>query len=163
LAIVAFSAYWGIKVSPVDWAMGYETNWNGVYFTQIGLGILYTAMGVFAELKDYKKHFAFTFKNFGLLLFFIGLVSVSTHNDIHVIWALVTFVFGLAVAIYSWKLSEYLFFVYGSVFAYIGITLCLISVMDMEFFIFAIFYFMASLGGFVWMIERIINAKRKNA
>jgi len=162
LAITAFAAFWGLSVSPVSWTQNEFMEVTRLYNTGIIVGLALVGTGVVLEYKNIKKHFVFTFQNFGLILFFISILNALIEHNNWGFYAWGCIVISLFVSITSWRKQEYLFFVYGAIAGYIAFTRLLIWVAeDMPFELWMI-YIMASMGGLIWMITSIISNKRKN-
>lgn len=161
LAITAFCAFWGLTISPVNWVQFDFDSYRSLYISGIFMGLGLTGTGFVLHLKNIKPHFKFTFQNLGLLILYIGLISGQIESDNWVIYSLMGVVLSVAVAIYFWKQREYLLFVYGAVGGYFSFTRWLVEIaenMEPELWL---MYILASMGGFIMLIERIINAQRK--
>lgn len=163
LAITAFAAFWGLSLSPVNWDSGELMNTFRLHNTSIAVGLTLAVTGYGLEWRNIKPHFAFTFKNFGFILFFLGITQGLFESVYWLVYAFASVVISAFVSITSWKNQDYLFFVYGVIFGYIAFTKVFIdiaeSVMPWEFWL---FYSTASMGGLIWMITSIISNKRKN-
>lgn len=162
LAITALSAFWGLSVSPIGWTQNEFMEVTRLYNTGIIVGISLVATGLILEYKNIKKHFAFTFKNFGLILFFLSILSAlfDHHNWGYYAWGCI--ILSLFVSITSWRKQEYLFFVYGAIAGYISFTRILFDLgLDFPFEVWLI-YIIASMAGLIWMITSIITSKRKS-
>ncbi|UTW67454.1 hypothetical protein KFE94_04905 [bacterium SCSIO 12643] len=162
LAITAFAAFWGLQVSFTQWYHSDFVNLLSLYNTGIWVGALFALTGYGLYYKNIKPHFSFTFKSFGLLLFFGSIVSASFTSDYWVFYALVALISGISVAVNSWKRQEYLFFIMGILCGYITGTRLLFEILEDLPFELWLMYFMASTGGIVFMIERIIRNMKKN-
>jgi hypothetical protein len=162
LAITAFAAFWGLQVSFVQWTQSDFTSFHNIYLTGIGIGLFLTSISYGLGIKKIKPHFIFTFKSFGLLFYFTSIISASFDNNYWVGYALLGIISGGFISIDSWKKQEYLFFVMAIITSYILFTRLLFEVSsDFPFQLWMI-YFMASMGGLVFMITRIIKDKKKN-
>ena len=162
LAITAFAAFWGLSVSPVEWTHFDFIDMGALHNTGIGIGLLLFIIGTALKFKNIKVHFAFTFQNFGLILFFISITSALVEDYNWGFYAWGSVLISLLVSIASWKKQEYLFFVYSSIAGYIAFTRLLIEIADDVPYQLWFFYIMVSMGGLVFMVERIISRKRKN-
>ena len=163
LAITAFAAFWGLSVSPVDWTTNEFMSVLRLYNTGIIVGLGFVAVSEIIERKNIKKHFAFTFKNFGLILVYLSALNAlfESSNWGYYAWGIMAF--SLWVSVSSWKKQEYLFFVYGAISGYLAFTRLLIEVIsDSAPFELWMIYIMASMGGLIWMITSIISNTRKN-
>ncbi len=162
LGITAFSAFWGLSVSPVEWTQFDFIDMGALHHTGIGIGLLLFLTGTALKFKNIKTHFAFTFQNFGLILFFISITSALFEGYNWGFYAWGSVLISLLVTIASWKKQEYLFFVYSAIAGYIAFTRLLVEIADDAPFQLWFLYIMVSMGGLVFMVERIISRKRKN-
>lgn len=162
LAITAFAAFWGLSVSPIDWTRGEATEIFRLYNSGIFVGLLLTLISEVLTKKNIKKHFSFTFKNFGLILFYVGITNAISDSDYWEYYAFGSLLVSLYVSIAEWKNQEYLFFVYAAIGGYIAFTRVFFELAKNMPFELWMIYSMASMGGLIWMIERIITNKRKN-
>jgi hypothetical protein len=144
MGITAFAAAVGLSISPVNWAMGKWSATNELYNISILLGILLVIAGYASTQKDIKKHFKFTYQNFGLLLLYIGGVSSIFDSHFEVLYALLMVASAGYLSYYTWKTKEFLFFLYSNLTCYIAFTYLLFSMADTMssgFEILLIYYF----------------------
>ena len=164
LAITAFAAFWGLSVSPIDWTTNEFMSVLKLYNTGIIVGLGFVFISEVLERKNAKKHFSFTFKNFGLILFYISAINALFESDYWGIYSFSIMIVSVWVSITAWRKQEYLFFIYGSIAGYIAFTRLLVEIVPSNSpFEFWMMYSMASMGGLIWMITSIISNKRKNA
>ena len=77
MGIAALAAAVGITITPVDWAKGDWQITSDLYLTSMLLGALLLVVENVTYQKGIKKHFRFTYQNFGLLLFYAGGVDFN--------------------------------------------------------------------------------------
>lgn len=157
LGITALASFWSLSISPQKWYSGDFFDAADLHMTAIVFGAALSGIAVFLDKKNIKKHFTFTYVNFGSLIFFVGaLVGVFDGRDIYFIYLLIL-LGGCALAIYfaNWKKS-FLFLLYAFVFGYIGITYFLTDVILDEAGLW-FFYLIASCGGFIAFIVKFKN------
>lgn len=162
LAITAFAAFWGLQVSFIQWSQSNFLDLRNIYHTGIWVGTLLTLVGYGLDFKKIKPHFSFTFKSFGLLLFFTSIVSASFESENWFIYTLLTILSGLIVGWNSWGKQDYLFFIMSIASGYITFTRLIWEITSELPFELWMIYFMVSTGGLIFMIERIINKLKKN-
>lgn len=122
MAITALAAAVGLSISPVNWVQGEFMNVNNLMYTSIVFGSILIAFGQFSAFKDIKAHFRFTFQNFGLLLFFSGALAALFANNEKLIFSLLILSTSAITLYLTWRFKEFLFFIYGSIAAYLTIT-----------------------------------------
>ncbi len=130
MAITAFAAAVGLSISPVDWTKGTLQLSSNLYNISIVLGALLTVAGQVSQYKNIKKHFRFTYQNFGLLLYFIGCLSAMSDSDYELSYAFLTLVSAVILSWYTWVHKEFLFFIYSNIAGYIAITYLIFKAVD---------------------------------
>jgi|GEM_PF-654723 len=143
MAITAFAAAVGLSISPVNWAKGDWQLSSNLYNISIVLGASLAVIGQVSEYKNVKKHFRFTYQNFGLLLYFIGCLSAMFDSDYQLPYAFLTLVSAGILSWYTWVHKEFLFFIYSNLAGYIAFTYLMFEAVDhlsIEYTVF-IYYF----------------------
>lgn len=72
MAITNFAAWLGIAITPMQILSQNDFENNALIYTGVALGIGLVALAELSEKRDFKKHFAFTYRNFGIHIFFIA-------------------------------------------------------------------------------------------
>ncbi len=155
MGVTAFTASVGINMSPVNWATGELFSFGELYFTAIAVGIFLILVGHLSYVREIKKHFRFTYQNFGLLLYFIGLICAVFMSDSQFVFATILLLSALLVAFYTWKEREFLFFLYSVLAGYIAISFLvfqMLSVLHDDSIILFIYYLPASCIGLVILL-----------
>lgn len=122
MGIAALAAAVGISITPVDWTKGDWQLTSDLYRTSMILGALLLAVEHFAYQSGIKKHFRFTYQNFGLLLFYIGGISALFKDHTEWLYAALMLVSAGFLTHYTWKKKEFLFFLYSNLVVYIALT-----------------------------------------
>lgn len=81
LAITNLAAWAGIAITPSAVLQQNDFYEERVMFTGLILGVLLLALSVLSQFKNIKSHFASTYKNFGIHLFFIFLLAILFYYD----------------------------------------------------------------------------------
>lgn len=130
MGLVAFAATVGINISPMNWATGELLQNSNLYITAILLGILYYVIGYLSEQREIKTHFRFTYQNFGLMLYLIGLLSAIFISDNGLLYAFWLLISAAAIGYLSWVKREFLFFLYAVISGYISFTYLFYKMLD---------------------------------
>ncbi len=130
MGLVAFAAAVGINLSPMNWIAGDLFETANLYTTAILLGILYCLVGYFSDKREIKAHFQFTYQNFGLMLYFIGLLSAIFMSEIGIFFAVVLLLSAITIGYFSWIKKEFLFFLYSAISGYIALTYLIYHILD---------------------------------
>lgn len=81
LAITNLAAWAGIAITPSKLLQHNDFSEQRVMFSGLVLGIFLVVISVFSVRKNIKAHFAFTYKNFGVNLFFVSMLSVLFYYE----------------------------------------------------------------------------------
>ena len=157
MGITALAAAVGITITPVDWTKGDWQISSDLYLTSMLLGTLLLVVEHITYQKEIKKHFRFTYQNFGLLLlYFGGLASVFDSNHQGMYASLVLVVSG-SLSYYTWIKKEFLFFLYSNVAAYIAFTYLLFKIiesMGIDLSIMLYYFPLTCIGYIVFLISK---------
>jgi len=140
MATTAFAAAVGLSISPVNWAKGAWQLSSNLYIISIVLGATLAVIGQVSQYKNVKKHFWFTYQNFGLLLYFIGCLSATFDSSYQLPYEFLTLVSAGILSWYTWVHKEFLFFIYSNVAGYMAFTYLLFEANNHDYYLF-IFYF----------------------
>ena len=157
MGITAFAAAVGVSISTIDWATGDWFASRDLYVTNMLLGAGLAVLGHFSFVKDVKKHFKFTYQNFGLLLYFIGGITAIFDSEHSMLFALLVILSASALAYYSWKQKAFLFFLYSNIAGYIALTYILFEALIGGSTILMIYYFPVSCIGYILFM--VMNRK----
>ncbi len=166
LAITSFISFWGISVSPVKWYSGSFFSQSHLHITAIVLGVVLSLTGILLHRKEIKKHFTFTYLNFGLLLFLsASIAGLFIDEHIYGIYLLLIYL-GCVFSYFGARISQsFLFLLYAFIAAYIGTTYFL--AVTLQIFrgdgILWFFYSILSCGGFVFFIIKFKNFFRQTS
>lgn len=123
LAITNLAAWLGITVTPLRILQANNFNSNTIIYTGIFLGVLLIALAIATEKRNIKKHFAFTYTNFGMhVLFISALAGMFYFNSIYLLWLL--FLAGITFYFYTKALADKSFYLLlvCTLYAYTGIS-----------------------------------------
>ena len=157
MGITAVAAAVGISITPVDWTKGDWLVTSDLYTTAILLGIILLAVGQLTFQKGIKKHFQFTYQNFGLLLFYIGCIAAIFNRDSELFYAVLVLLSAGVLSYYTWIKKAFLFFLYSSIAGYIAITFLLfrmISSIDGDYIIFMYYIPFSCIAYIVFLIQK---------
>lgn len=130
MGITALAAAVGISITPIDWARGEWSVTSDLYVISILLGATLIGAGQVSYWYGIKKHFRFTFQNFGLILYFIGCIAATFDSSYEFFYAVLMLVSAAILTYYTWQKKEFLFFLYSNIAAFIAITYLLYVLID---------------------------------
>ncbi|HEX5002538.1 MAG TPA: hypothetical protein VFW78_08570 [Bacteroidia bacterium] len=159
MGITAFAATVGISLTPVDWVQG---DWNrsvDLNLVCIILGLVFLLAGHLSATKFIKPHFRFTYVNFGLLLFYFGSLSGMFDSGFQEVYELILLISAALISFQTWRLKEFLFFLYSNIAGYIAITYFVYDFLDStDAAIALIYYFPLSCIAYIMFLMK----KRKH-
>jgi len=127
MGITALAAAVGISISLVNWP---AENWmtsSNLYVSSIFLGAFLIGLGELSDKKNIKRHFKFTYQNFGLILFYIGCLYAIFDSSYDNLYAFFLVVVASAVSYYTWRTKGFLFFLYSNISFYIALSYLVFS------------------------------------
>jgi hypothetical protein len=159
MAITALASYAGITVSPGLLTQNAFSEAPLIY-TGSALSILLIVAGFFLKERDIKRHFTFTWYNFGFNLFFISMLAAMFTLEIPVLY------FGLLIAgcilliRYAIREQSFYLLLMPVIYGYIGVT-WLIFHMGLDS-ILGLYYFVFSCALVIWFFlnyKKILRIK----
>jgi hypothetical protein len=87
LAITTLAAWAGVAVTPTKLLKNNDWSNETIMYTSLVLSIFFITIAILSNLKNIKAHFAFTYQNFGLHLFYLATVSlILTSDHTYLLW-----------------------------------------------------------------------------
>lgn len=165
LGVTSFVSFWGVSVSPVKWYSHSFFEQADLHIIAIVLSVVLSAVAILLHRKGVKKHFTFTYLNFGLLMFFCAAVAgLFIADSVYGIYLLLIYA-GCAFSYYAARtVQSFLFLLYAFLAAYIATTFFLavtIHIFNDEYLWF--WYSILSCGGFVYFIVKFRNYFRQSS
>lgn len=167
LGITGFAAWAGISATPMHLLS--ENNFNDldIILSAVGVGLILAGFSKFAEVKDIKKHFGFTYNNFAANILFIATLAALFDQEYKVI----SFIFLAGVCFYYLRYAiaqqSFLFLLLSVLYGYIGLTYAFFSVLinmaNTFSFILGMFFVLASCAGIILFFiyyKRILKLKK---
>ena len=132
LAITNLAAWLGITVTPLEILKANDFNDTTIILTGLLLGAFLIAVALFSIQKNFKKHFEFTYTNFGIHILFICSIAAMFHfYSVYLLWFLL--LMGIAFYFYTKSLAEKSFYVLlvTTLYAYFGISYVVINLLSL--------------------------------
>ncbi len=161
MGITNLAAWLGIAVTPL--AILKENNFNNtvIILTALLLGAVLTAIAFVSKHHNFKKHFEFTYVNFGMHILFLAAIAAMIHfENVYLLWFLL--VSGLAFYFYTRALAVRSFYtlLITTLYTYFALSYVVINLISRmtNFDIFPVylglFYFIGSGIGLVLFLIR---------
>jgi len=130
LAITNLAAWMGIAVTPMRILKENNFDDQRLIYTGLVLGIILLLAALASEKRNIKKHFEFTYNNFGThILFIAGLAGLFLYQ-LFIIW----FVFLLLIAYYIYrqamKKNSFYFLLLVALYTYVALSYVIIRILD---------------------------------
>ncbi len=167
LAITNLAAWMGIAITPMRVLQTDRFEELKLVYTGLALGLILFLAARLSEKKNIKKHFAFTYRNFGTHILFIScLAGMSMSDRLYFLWFLVLLCIAVIVYRQAMKNKSFYFFLLVALYTYIGLSDVVTSNLDIiglgGGIYMAIIYFIASAIGLVRLLM-VVNHKMKSA
>lgn len=157
MAIVAFTAAVGLSITPINWVTGDLGEHPNLHMIGIFLGLFLMIIGQFSLFFGIKKHFRFTYQNFGLILYYIGCVAALDLGDSEYLYAFLLLLSAAAMSYYTWMMKEFLFFLYSNLAFYIALTFLLfssLSWLDDEMILMELYFPVTCIGYVIFLVNK---------
>ncbi|MGL4631132.1 MAG: DUF2157 domain-containing protein [Leadbetterella sp.] len=157
----------GLVVTPYKFWEADNFSSKIVTHINMGYGILLLLLGYISERYDRKKHFGFTYVFFGGNMAFWSILYALFNYDIEFLYFSVLMVLTFVSYLYARKTKSILFLVLGALYGYIGFIYFtsnqLFEKLGGESFVFAMYFYLACLGGMVYFfinLKKILGIKK---
>jgi hypothetical protein len=167
LAITNLAAWMGIVITPMRILK--DNNFDDTRLSYMGLllGVILLVTGLVSEKKNLKKHFAFTYYNFGTHILFISGLAILFINQYYLIfWFLLLLVIAWFIYRQAIKKNSFYFFLLATLYTYIAVSYVIINLLDkggiynMGIIYIELLYFILSAVGLVRLLMTV-NRKMK--
>ena len=167
LAITNLAAWMGIAITPMH--IFKENSFDDMSLIYIGLvlGIILLLAAQASEKKNIKKHFDFTYSNFGThILFISGLAGLFMNQTFFILWFIFLLLIACYIYLHAMKKNSFYFLLLVSLYTYIALSYVIIRILDrmgiveMSFVYLGLLYFILSAIALVRLLI-IFNRKMK--
>ena len=169
MAITGLGGWLGLTITPLHlFEQDFAT--TRIILTGLLLGAVFTSISYIIIKKDLKKHFSFTYFNFGMQLLFIStLAGMFTLESIQWIFFPILAVLCYLAIVYAKKENSFYFLLLAAVYGYIGVTYLFYLLLelvgafsnaDIGIFYLCLLYFMLSCGGIIYFFfnyKKLLN------
>lgn len=167
LAITNLAAWMGIVVTPTRILKDNNFDDTTISYTGLLLGVILLVAALISEKKNLKKHFAFTYNNFGThILFISGLAILFISHYYITFWFLLLLVIAWFIYRQAIKKNSFYFFLLATLYTYIAVSYVIITLLDkggiynMGIIYIELLYFILSAIGLVRLLMKV-NRKMK--
>jgi hypothetical protein len=153
LGITALAAWVGISITPLTLLRDNDFSNDRLIYMGLLLGAVLTGAAFFLGDRNIKKHFSFTYLNFGSHVLFVACLAGMMVLEKY--WLFVPLLAAVTAAFigYARREQSFYFLIVAMVYAYVGLTY-LVFLMDALESGLAFFYFVFSCAGVIWFLLR---------
>jgi Predicted membrane protein (DUF2157) len=130
LAIVALGSWVGLTITPMEMLSQNDFSNHKLLFTGIALGVILSIIGLVSTWQQRKPHFAFTYINFGIHLFFISSLAALFSLSPLGLYATLLLLGVVFYIFYATKTRSFYFYLIALLYGYIGLTYLVFKVLD---------------------------------
>ncbi len=152
MALTALASWVGVSVTPLD----VLKNNNGfaepaLIYTAVALGAVMIGAGLYLDWRGIKRHFTFSYLNFGANLLFIAcLAGLFTLEGQRALFAALLAGLCFGFIWYARREQSFFFLLIAVLYGYIGLTYLVFLSDTINDFGFAMLYFLLSCGGVIY-------------
>jgi hypothetical protein len=167
LAITNLAAWMGIAITPMRILKGNSFDDIRLIFTGLFLGIILLLAALTSEKRNIKKHFEFTYNNFGThILFISGLAGLFISQRLFMLWFIFLLLTGYYIYRQAMKKNSFYFLLTVTLYTYVALSYVIITILDkmgtrdMSVIYIGLLYFILSAIALVRMLI-VVNRKMK--
>jgi hypothetical protein len=163
MAITALGSWLGIAVTPMDIFQNNDFASARLIYTGIVLGTVLCGTAFFMEMKNIKKHFTFTYLNFGANLLFISCIAGLMVLETGILFTGLLIIITSLSIWYAKQAKSFYFLIIAVLYAYWGLSFLIFQLDALRSEI-IFYYFIFSCGGVLYFLARykkILNIQDK--
>jgi hypothetical protein len=131
LAITNLAAWMGIAVTPMRILKENSFDDMRLIYTGLVLGTILLLAAKASEKWNIKKHFEFTFNNFGThILFISGLAGLFMYQQFFILWFILLLLIAYYIYLQAMKKHSFYFLLLVTLYIYIALSYVAITILD---------------------------------
>jgi Predicted membrane protein (DUF2157) len=167
MAITNLAAWMGIAVTPFQILSANDFGSTRLIYTGVLLGVILLLLAIVSTQKNLKKHFAFTYQNFGTHIIFIACIAgICVFNNTYFLWFLFMAAIGTYIYLQAFRERSFYFVLLTVLYGYLGFSIVffrwLFLMDDIGAVYLGFFYVIGSAIGVILLLINL-NKKIKNA
>jgi hypothetical protein len=171
LGITGFAAWAGVSITPMHLFENNDFSSMQIIFASIAVGLALAGFSKWSDVRGIKKHFGFTYNNFGSNIMFIACLAYLFNDNMPIRFIAFPLIAGLTYYYIRYAIAEksFLFLLLAVLYGYIALTY-MFFIMLFQFdnkyelaFMLGMFYIIASCAGIVLFFiyyKRILGIKK---
>jgi len=168
MAITNLAAWAGLAITPASILKENDFSSTTIILTGLLLGVVLIVAGIVSKRRNFKRHFEFTYTNFGANLLFIScLAALFTFDGIYLLWFLLLAGISYFFYLKSFAEKSFYYLLLMSVYLYIGLSYVVIRLLfftahgEIGSVYISLLYFIGSAIGMIVFLMRM-NKKIKS-
>ena len=168
MAITNLAAWAGLAITPASILKENDFSSTTIILTGLLLGVVLIVAGIVSKRRNFKRHFEFTYTNFGANLLFIScLAALLTFDGIYLLWFLLLAGISYFFYLKSFAEKSFYYLLLMSVYLYIGLSYVVIRLLfftahgEIGSVYISLLYFIGSAIGMIVFLMRM-NKKIKS-
>ena len=153
LAITALASWVGIAVTPNSLLLNFDFSGSRLIYTGLLLGLLLTGAAFYLNSRNIKKHFDFTYLNFGSHILFVSCLAGLMVLEMGWLFAPLLALITAAFIAYARREQSFYFLIVAVVYAYWGLSYLVFQLEAFQSTL-ALYYFIFSCAGVIWFLVR---------
>ncbi|HEY2350116.1 MAG TPA: DUF2157 domain-containing protein [Puia sp.] len=165
LAITNLAAWMGIAITPLRIFKDNSFEDRSLLYVGLLLGVILLLAALITERKNIKKHFAFTYNNFGThILFISGLAILFISQRSFILWFLLILVIAFFIYRRAIKKNSFYFFLLATLYTYFAVSYAIVTALEnrsgynMNIIYIDLLYFILSS---IFLVRLLISVNRK--
>jgi hypothetical protein len=163
MAITNLAAWMGIAATPMQVLSDNDFGDTRLIYTGLLLGVILLLLAIISEKKNLKKHFAFTYRNFGTHIIFIALIAaMCVFGSTYFFWFLLMAAIGTYIFLQAFRERSFYFVLITVLYGYIGLSILVLRSLPRMGDIGAIYLgLLYMIGSAIGVILLLINLNKK--
>lgn len=167
MAITNLAAWMGIALTPAQILTANDFSNDRIVYTSVVLGIILLILALISSKKNLKKHFAFTYQNFGAHIFYIACIAgICIFDSAHIWWFLFMCVIATYIYLSAFRERSFYFVLITVLYIYLAFSIVFFRFLhktsNIEDVYTAFFYVIGSAIGVILLLINL-NKRIKNA
>ncbi len=153
LAITALASWVGIAVTPLTLLRDNDFSSSRLVYMGLLLGAVLTGAAFYLSSRNIKKHFDFTYLNFGSHLLFVSSIAGLMTLEMEWLFAPLLAAVTAAFIAYARREQSFYFLIVAVVYAYWGVSYLIFQLEAFQS-VLLFYYFIFSCVGVIWFLVR---------
>lgn len=167
MAITNLAAWMGIALTPFQVLSANDFGNERIIYTGVVLGVILLLLAMVSDKKNLKKHFAFTYQNFGTHIIFIACIAaMCVFDETYFLWFLFMCAIGTYIFLQAFRERSFYFVLITVLYGYVGLSIVVTRLLskgnDIGVIYAAMLYMIGSAIGVIVLLIKL-NKKIKHA